>query len=84
MGQREVREAGEVAMPTYSYGIKLTDERAAEIVRRAFPRGLRRLFQKNKCWMSVHTLCDALLHARLKCRSESTEKCIQWAYDKGR
>ena len=38
------------------------------------------LFRK-KCWMSVHTVCDALLHARVKCKSESIEKCIEWAYE---
>ena len=31
--------------------------------------------------MSVHTVCDALLHARVKCKSESIEKCIEWAYE---
>jgi len=67
-------------MPTYSYGIKLTDVRAAEIIRKAFPRGWAKLLQPKKCWMSVHTVCDALLHARVKCKSESIEKCIEWAY----
>jgi hypothetical protein len=67
-------------MPTYSYGIRLTDARAAEIIRKAFPRGFKRLLVRKKCWMSVHTVCDALLHARIKCASESIEKCIEWAY----
>ena len=71
-------------MPTYSYGVKLTDARAAEIICRAFPRGWRKLFQTRKCWMSVHSVCDALLHARIKCRSEAIEKCIEWAYEQNK
>lgn len=69
-------------MPTYSYGMRLTDARAAEIIRKAFPKWYVRLFRKkSKCWTSVHTLCDAMLHARIKCRNESVEACIKWAYD---
>ena len=71
-------------MPTYSYGVRMTDARAAEIIRKAFPKWYMRLFRKNKCWMSVHTVCDAMLHARIKCQSESVEKCIEWAYKEGR
>lgn len=67
-------------MPTYSYGVKLSDARAAEIIRKAFPKWWHRLLFRKKCWMSVHTVCDALLHARVKCKSESIEKCIEWAY----
>jgi len=67
-------------MPTYSYGIRLTDARAAEIIRKAFPKWWQKMLCQKKCWMSVHTVCDALLHARIKCASESIEKCIEWAY----
>lgn len=58
----------------------MTDERAAEIIRKTFPKWHQRLFGRKKCWMSVHTVCDAILHARVKCASESLEKCIEWAY----
>ena len=71
-------------MPTYSYGVRLTDARASEIIQQAFPKWWRRLFRRKQCWMSVHTICDALLHARIKCKSEDIEKCIKWAYDFGK
>ena len=74
-------------MPTYSYGTRMNDAQAAEVIRKAFPRrGPLSLFlpRNKKCWTSVHTVCDALFHARLKCRCEGLERCIQWAYEQGR
>jgi hypothetical protein len=60
---------------------KLTEEGAAKIIIKAFPRGWKRAFAKKKCYSSVHSLCDALLLARIKCASECTENCIKWAYE---
>lgn len=65
----------------YPYYVKLTDARAAEIIVKSFPRGWKRILKREKCFFGVHFLCDALLHARIKCGSESTEKCIEWAYE---
>lgn len=68
-------------MPTYSYGVRMTDAKAAEIIRRAFPKWWQNLPFRRKRWMSVHTVCDAILHARIKCANESLEACVKWAYD---
>jgi hypothetical protein len=70
-------------VPTYYYNFegKLTDKGAAEIIIKSFPRGFKRIFAKKKCYFSVHSLCDALLIARIRCRSECTENCVKWAYE---
>ena len=67
-------------MPTYFNGSMMSDEKAAEIIRNAFPKWPHKRRNKHAMYISVHTFCDALLHARVKCKSEATEKCIEWAY----
>lgn len=69
-------------MPTYACGLRMTDERAAEILRNAFPRCLARVFHRGGPAASVHMICDALIHARIKCKSENLAKCLRWAYAK--
>ena len=59
----------------------MTDKRAADVICKAYPRWWERLFlRKYRCWMSVHTVCDALIHARMKCGNEDINACIKWAY----
>jgi len=64
-------------MPTSDWPEPMTDERASEIIRKAFPKGLK----KPHTFIQVHDLIDALLYARTKCANECLGYCIKWAYE---
>lgn len=70
-------------MPTYIYSGGMTDERAMKIIMEAFPKWPW-LKKPKLLGLSVHSLCDAMLYARIQCKSESAGKCIRWAYEQSR